>query len=180
MKNLLFILIFVSVPIFGQKYYTKTGITEFKASVDTFEPIKAINNSTSVILNVTTGDIASLLFVKAFNFRVGLMQEHFNENYMDSSKFPKATFTGNIQSFKINEITDSDQEYKINGVLTIRGIEKEVSLISKIRRSNEALLLKANFSVLTSDFDIKIPKVVRNKISKEIDLPFTVGGGTQI
>ena len=68
MKQLLFLLIFVSVPIFGQKYYTKTGVTEFKASVDTFEPIKAINNSTSVILNVTTGDIASLLFVKAFNF----------------------------------------------------------------------------------------------------------------
>lgn len=168
--KLLILLFFICISANSQKYATRAGKTSFIGSEQTFEQIKAVNDFSSAIIDSSSGDIAILLFINAFNFEIALMQEHFNENYMDSSKFPKATFTGNIQSFKINEITDSDQEYKINGVLTIRGIEKEVSLISKIRRSNEALLLKANFSVLTSDFDIKIPKVVRNKISKEIEI----------
>ena len=86
----------VSFSTFAQKYYTKTGNTKFKASVEAFEPVEATNNSTTAIINVTSGEIASLLFIKAFNFRVALMQEHFNENYMDSGTFPKATFKGLI------------------------------------------------------------------------------------
>ena len=169
MKNLLFILIFVSVPIFGQKYYTKTGITEFKASVDTFEPIKAINNSTSVILNVTTGDIASLLFVKAFNFRVGLMQEHFNENYMDSDKFPKATFRGAFEKFDFSKFSESTT-YPLKGTLTIRGVEKNIETTATLSKKGNHIMMQATFIVRPEDFQIKIPKIVRNKIAKTVNI----------
>ena len=169
MKQLLFLLIFVSAPIFGQKYYTKTGVTEFKASVDTFEPIKAINNSTSVILNVTTGDIASLLFVKAFNFRVGLMQEHFNENYMDSDKFPKATFRGTFDKFDFSKFSEATT-YNLKGILTIRGIEKKIETTTTLSKKEDALIMQATFSVRPEDFRIKIPKIVRYKIAKTVNI----------
>jgi len=169
MKNLLFLWIFVSIPIFGQKYYTKTGVTEFKASVDTFEPIKAVNNSTSVILDVSTGEIASLLFVKAFNFRVGLMQEHFNENYMDSDRFPKATFRGAFESFDFSEFSESTT-YNLKGTLTIRGVKKDIETIATFSKKENNIMMQASFVVRPEDFQIKIPKIVRNKIAKTVNI----------
>ena len=71
-KILLVAFLFLSVSIVAQKYYTKTGKTQFKASVEAFEPVEATNNSTTAIINTASGEIASLLFVKAFNFRVAL------------------------------------------------------------------------------------------------------------
>jgi polyisoprenoid-binding protein YceI len=98
------------------------------------------------------------------------MQEHFNENYMDSSKCPKANFVGNIQKFSLSELTEYEKNHKIIGVLTIRGIEKNITINSRLKKTDNGLSLKASFSVLTSDFDIQVPKVVRNKISKEIKI----------
>ncbi|AZJ34085.1 YceI family protein [Tenacibaculum singaporense] len=167
MKSLLIILLFLSQNIFCQKYYTRTGNTEFKASVDTFEPVEAKNKSTSVILNTETGEIASLLLIKAFRFRLALMQEHFNENYMNSDKYPKATFKGKIHDFNIDEIV-SEKEYKITGILNVRGIDKEIITTAKIIKTGNKIFLNSTFSVKPQDFKIKIPSIVRNKIAKSV------------
>ena len=115
----------------AQKYFTRTGTTEFKASVAAFEPVEAVNKSTSVLLKANTGDIAALLLVKAFRFDIALMQEHFNENYMDSDKYPKATFKGKIQDFDFDNIS-SEKEYVLKGTLTVRGIKKELETKANI------------------------------------------------
>ena len=112
-KVALVLFLLISFSTFAQKYYTKTGNTQFKASVEAFEPVEATNNSTTAIINVTSGEIASLLFVKAFNFRVALMQEHFNENYMDSSTFPKATFKGLISDFNLSDISSTEKNISL-------------------------------------------------------------------
>jgi len=170
MKKLLpLVFLFLSASIFAQKYYTKTGRTEFKASVEAFEPVGAINNSTSAIINIKTGDIASLLFVKAFNFRVALMQEHFNENYMESNKFPKATFRGKIEGFDLSKISAS-KEYTLKGTLTVRGVKKEIETIATFTKQGDKLLMKASFGVKPEDFDIKIPKIVSKKIAGTINI----------
>ncbi len=150
------------------KYFTKTGTTDFKASVEAFEPIEAKNNSTTVVLNSKTGDIAALLFVKSFHFKVALMEEHFNENYMDSDKFPKATFKGTLEGFDFNKIKSEEQEYKLSGTLNIRGKEKAINTISKFSMVDSKILLNSRFVVKPEDFDIDIPKIVRKKIAKEI------------
>ena len=100
--KLLILFLFLSASVFAQKYYTKTGTTEFRASVKAFEPVAARNNSTSAVLDSKTGNIAALLFINAFHFKVGLMQEHFNENYMDSNRHPKAVFRGKIEPVSIS------------------------------------------------------------------------------
>ena len=86
-----------SITISAQRYYTKTGITEFDGSKAAFEPIKAKNNSSISAIDVSNGNIAALIKIKDFEFRLGLMQEHFNENYLESYKYPKSTFEGNIE-----------------------------------------------------------------------------------
>jgi hypothetical protein len=154
----------------AQKYFTKTGITNFKASVDAFEPVAATSNSTTAIVNIADGSIAALLFMKSFHFEVALMEEHFNENYMDSDKFSKGTFRGYIDGFNFSDLSETEKEYTINGTLNIRGIDKEVEAIAKIKLVNGTISLISDFSVTPQDFEIKIPNIVRKKISEQINI----------
>ena len=149
----------------AQKYITKSGLTEFKASVEAFEPVEAKNKSTTAILDTSNGEIAALLFIKAFEFRVALMQEHFNENYMESDKFSKATFKGNLEKFDASNLNAT---YQIKGELSIRGQTKNISTLATLKKDGEIINLEAEFDVSPSDFDIKIPSIVEEKISKTI------------
>ena len=163
-----FLLFFIGVQTgYTQKYFTRTGITEFKASLDAFEPIEATNKITSVILN-SKGEIAAQLFISAFVFKIALMQEHFNENYMDADKFPKATFKGRIESFDIKSLK---KNFKLRGNLNIKGITKALSTEVKIHKVNQrTLLLSGEFMVSPNDFNIKIPSIVRNKIADKVKI----------
>jgi polyisoprenoid-binding protein YceI len=171
-KLIVVLLLFVTTTITAQsKYFTKSGQTAFKASVEAFEPVEAKNNSTTAILNTETGAIAALLFVKAFHFEIALMEEHFNENYMDSDKLPKATFKGNIENFNVDKLSSTAKEFTINGTLNIRGIDKEVEIKTMLSKNDKgAIILNGSFSVNPQDFDIKIPKIVRKKIAETINI----------
>jgi polyisoprenoid-binding protein YceI len=171
MKRILVLcLLFVVGTVSAQKYYTKTGETDFKASVDAFEPVEAKSNSTTSILKVDTGDLAALLFMKSFHFKVALMEEHFNENYMDSDKFPKATFKGKLKDFSMSDLSATAKEYKLSGTLTVRGKAKEIEATAMISKDGDKIVLKSFFTVKPQDFDIDIPSIVRDKIAKEINV----------
>ncbi|WP_292945362.1 YceI family protein [Olleya sp. UBA1516] len=170
MKYILILVLFVSNMATAQKHFTKTGLTTFKASVDTFEPIEAKNESTTVILNTETGAIAALLFVKAFHFEIALMQEHFNENYMDSDKFPKATFKGQLIDFNMKHLSSEDKEFQLKGTLTIRGKDKLIATVAKLKKQHNKIVITSNLTVKPEEFDIKIPGIVRDKIAKSINL----------
>lgn len=154
--------------IAAQKYITRSGVTSFKASVAAFEPIEAVNKSSSAVIN-DKGDIAALLLVKGFHFKVALMQEHFNENYMDSYKFPKATFKGKIIDFSLEKLKTT-QKFLLKGTLTIKGEKKEVQTKAIVVMNNRKLIIKTTFSIAPEDFKIKIPSIVRKKIAKEIQI----------
>ena len=167
-KSLLILICIVTSQIaLSQTYFTRTGFTEFKASVKAFEPVEAKNNSTTVILKTKTGDLAAQLFITAFKFKVALMQEHFNENYMDSDKFPKAVFRGKLKNFDFNSLSDK-QEYDLSGSLTVRGIKKEVNTKMTVKKTGDKIHLLSEITVKPQDFDIKIPSIVRKKIADKI------------
>ncbi|CAL2062825.1 YceI family protein [Tenacibaculum sp. 190524A05c] len=168
-KIIVLTLLVISQITSAQKYFTRTGATEFKASVAAFEPVEASNKSTTVILKSDTGDIAAQLFINAFQFRVALMQEHFNENYMDSDTYPKATFRGKIQNFSLANI-DSEKKYPLKGMLTIRGKQKEINTTVSIQLKGDTIILKSEFKLNPNDFGIKIPSIVRKKIAKQINI----------
>lgn len=164
-----FLGILMSQNIMAQKYFTRTGTTHFKASVATFEPVEATNKSTTAILKTETGDVAAQLFVSAFQFKVALMQEHFNENYMDSDTYPKAIFRGKLQDFSMKNLSE-EKEFLLKGTLTIKGKAKKINTKAKVYAQNDKIYLQTTFNVKPQDFDIEIPSIVRKKIAKEIKI----------
>ena len=168
-KTIIIVIVLISQTIAAQKYFTRTGITHFKASVEAFEPVEAINNSSTAIIKTSSGDFAVQLFISAFKFDVALMQEHFNENYMDSDQFPKATFKGKLDLFSLEGLS-KEKEFLLKGTLIIRGKKKEINTIAKIVSKDDKIKIKTTFSVQTQDFNIKIPSIVRKKIAKYINI----------
>ena len=158
------------------KMISKTGKITFEASVPAFEEVKAKNESVTCILNASTGEIASLALIKSFRFKVALMEEHFNENYMESDTYPKATFKGKIDNFDISKVTATAQNYTIKGKLEMHGKTKDITIIASIKKSVEGVDIDSNFNINTDDFGIDIPSIVSKKLSKKVavKLDFTL------
>ena len=152
------------------KMITKTGKITFEASVPAFEEVKAKNESATVVLNPSTGEIASLALIKGFRFKVALMEEHFNENYMESDSYPKATFKGKIDNFDVSKLTVTAKEYTIKGKMEMHGKSKEITIIASIKKTSDGIDIDSNFTVKSDDFGIEIPSVVSKKVSKKVAL----------
>lgn len=162
----------ISSHLYGQKYYTKTGDLKFEASAEAFEPVAAQHNETTAILETNTGQLAVLALVRGFHFRNALMEEHFNENYIESDKFPKASFSGIIEDFH-SSVLKENKSFTLRGELSLRGKSKEVVTKAILKQEGSDIHLMTTFIVSPQDFDIDIPKVVRNKIAEEITITAT-------
>lgn len=176
-KTVLLSFLFCATSLFAQeKMVTKTGKITFEATVPSFEEVKAKNDGVTFILNPKTGEVASLALVKGFRFKVALMEEHFNENYIESDTYPKATFKGKIENFDVKNVTTTAKEFTLKGKLELHGKSKDITSIARIRKTDAGIEIISNFSVNASDYDIKIPNVVKNKVSNKIDVrsEFTV------
>ncbi|WP_395077702.1 YceI family protein [Flavobacterium sp.] len=167
--SLLFIFVF-TISSFSQKIKTKSGLVNFDAVESTFEPVKALNKATTCILNTANGQIASQILMKGFEFKVALMEEHFNENYIESDKYPKATLKGKIENFDYSKITQTFQNIQIKGTLEMHGKIKDVIIDGKIKKNVDSTELTTNFILLPEDFDIRIPSIVRGKIAKKVNV----------
>lgn len=157
---------------FAQKLITKTGNIKFQASMPSYEEVAAESKSVSAVLDQTTGDFASLVLIKGFRFKVALMEEHFNENYMESEKFPKATFKGKIEDFDSSKITASPKNFTLKGDLTIHGKTRPVSVIVKISKAQNGVKTIGSFEIKPEDFAIEIPSLVRKKIADKIEIDY--------
>lgn len=172
MKNIILIAILSvsSIGLAQEKMISKSGVITFEASVPSFEEVKATNNGVTLVLNPATGEIASLALMKGFRFKVALMEEHFNENYIESDRYPKAIFRGKIEEFDINNLTATPKDFVINGKLDLHGKSVVIKLIAKMSKSASGISFLSNFSVNASDFNISIPSVVKNKVSNKINI----------
>ena len=168
-KVILFLML-ISGNLSAQRLISKTSHVWFYSHT-AMEDIEAHNRQAVSILDSQTGDIQFSLLIKSFEFKVALMQEHFNENYMESEKFPKAGFKGKITNLdQINFSKDGVYKAMVTGELTIHGVSKELTTEGTIDVINGKVSSKAKFNVTPSDFDIAIPAVVENKIAKNIEI----------
>lgn len=159
----------ISVMTFAQdKMITKTGQIDFEASVPSFEEVKAKNEAATCVFNTKTGQIATVAFVKAFRFKVALMEEHFNENYVDSERHPKATFKGNIMNFDMSKVSSEGGKFTMKGELSFNGKTKQITTTATIKRTMNSIILISEFDLFPSEFGIEIPSVVSKKIAKKI------------
>lgn len=176
-KIAIYCLLLVTAQNFAQsKLITKAGKITFEASVPAFEEVKAKNEAVTCVLNTDNGEIASLALMKGFRFKVALMEEHFNENYVESDKFPKATFKGKIENFDLSKLTSTAKDFTIKGKLEMHGKVKDIIVVAKIKKTEAGVEIDANFTVNTDDFDIEIPSVVSKKLNKKVavTLDFTL------
>ncbi|MEP6794615.1 MAG: YceI family protein [Saprospiraceae bacterium] len=175
MKNIFFIVMLLSTQLaFGQKYFSKTGKISFKSDAS-MEKIEAQNASASTALDINSGNLEWAVLIQGFKFEKALMQEHFNENYMESATYPKAKFKGKIDNISIvNFLKDGVYNITASGQLEIHGITKPVTSKGTITVKGGAISAKSNFSVLLADYGITIPKLVADNISKTVDITVDV------
>ena len=167
-KNILVLVwaLLISQASFAQLYFTQTGKTSFFSKTP-LEDISAVNSTVSSILNTATNDIAVRMNINQFRFPNRLMEEHFNENYLESEKFPAATFKGKIAE-KIDFTKEGTYDVTAKGVMMIHGVSKEKVLTGKLTVGKDNISIDTNFEIALVDYKIDVPKLVWEKIAEKI------------
>ncbi|HWB24647.1 MAG TPA: YceI family protein [Chitinophagaceae bacterium] len=162
--------VFIAGITHAQKLFsTKTGQISFYAGTP-LEDVRAINNETDSKMLQKNGQIIFSVLVKGFVFANALMQDHFNENYMESTKFPKADFKGFITNINAVDF-DKDGIYNISagGDLTIHGITQKVNLNGTLEVKGDNIILLSKFKIALKDFDVT-GNYIGTKIAPEVEI----------
>ncbi|MFT3844670.1 MAG: YceI family protein [Lacibacter sp.] len=166
---LLFIISFAALQNQAQdKYFTKTGKISFDATTTKSpENIDGVNKSAICVLDTKTGNIQFSVLMKGFEFERALMQEHFNENYVESNKFPKSEFKGSVtNNASVNYTKDGTYPVKVKGNLLIHGVTNVIETDGKIIVKAGKINAVAEFNVSLSDYNISVPSLVADKLAK--------------
>ena len=172
MKQLIVIMaiLFTAQLSFGQKYFSKTGKISFYSDAP-MEKIEAHNSTASSVLDLTSGNLEWAVLIQGFKFEKALMQDHFNENYMESATYPKAKFKGKIDNLSdVNFKKDGTYNVNVSGQLEMHGVTKPVSATGAITVKGGNISVNSKFPIQISDYDIQIPSVVAEKIAKQVDI----------
>lgn len=173
-SSIIIIMIAMGSTAFAQKYITKNGEISFFSSTP-MEDIEAHNNQVNAALDTKTGDFVFKVLIKSFRFEKALMQEHFNENYMESYKYPNATFQGKVANLKeINFSKPGTYDAEIEGKLTIHGVTHDVQEFGTFDVKKGEIDGKSKFKVRVVNYDIDIPKTVINNIAEVIEVTVDV------
>ena len=154
----------------AQKIFTKNGRIAFYSKTP-LEDISADNNQVMSVLNTQTGELQFSVLVKNFHFKKALMEEHFNDSYLETDKYPKAAFKGSIMEMsKVSFATDGSYPVTISGDLTIHGVTKKITAQGTVTVKGGKPVGSARFFLAPGDYNITIPKVVRNNIAEQIEI----------
>lgn len=153
------------------KFVTRSGhVSFFSASI--MEDIEARNDKVAAAFDLSTGQLAFSVPIHEFQFKRTLMQEHFNENYMESDKFPKATFTGQVVNAAqvLKQLPATTQSVEVEGTLTLHGVTHRVVVNGTLQLRDGQLVAFAYFNIAPADFAIDIPRLVRENIAKSVSV----------
>lgn len=168
--SLMALLVHISVSAQTGKYFTKTGRVTFSSKAP-LETIQATNKSAVCVLDSKTGGLSFSVLMKGFEFEKALMQEHFNENYAESDKYPKSDFKGSItNNSAINYAADGVYPATVKGKLTLHGKANEIEATGKLTVKSGKITLSSEFQIKLSDYNITIPKVVKDNISQSVKI----------
>jgi hypothetical protein len=167
---LLMVLSIVGSNLQAQKYITKNAQIRFYSDAPT-EKIEGINKQVNCALDATSGDFIFKVLMQSFQFEKALMQEHFNENYVESPKFPNATFMGKVEGIStIDFAKNGKYEVVVNGNLTLHGVSKAISEKGTIEVIDGKVKASSKFIIAIADYNIKVPSAVMGKIAEKVDV----------
>jgi polyisoprenoid-binding protein YceI len=168
--SLVILLVLVGQMMFAQgKYITRSGHISFYSDAK-LEKIEAHNYKVTAAI-AAAGDMEFSVNMVGFEFEKSLMQDHFNENYVESTKFPKATFKGKITDIaKVSFTTDGTYNVNVAGKLTIHGVTKDVKTTGTITVKGGKINANSTFNIALSDYGVKVPGDKANSISNSIKI----------
>ena len=156
-----------SLPAVSQRYQLASSQVSFYSSAP-LEDIEAETAEAKSIFNAATGEVAFVIPIKSFEFDKALMQEHFNENYLESDKYPNASFEGELEGFDENQ--SGSQTVTAQGQMTIHGVTQSLEVEGTIQPQAGGWEMEAIFPIKMADYKIKIPKVVFYNIAEVVDV----------
>ncbi|HEV2355636.1 MAG TPA: YceI family protein [Puia sp.] len=159
-------------PAYSQLYLTRTGFIGFYSKTP-LEEIRGENSQVYAIVDAGKKDLAFAVLLKGFVFPKELMQEHFNENYVESDKYPKATFSG-VYTGNVDLGKDGVYRVMVKGNLTLHNVTHPVETSATLEVKAGHLIGVADFRLRPEDFNIGIPSIVRDKIDKEIKIKVNI------
>lgn len=168
-KTIILTLFFlVANTLFAQKMITRNGEIKFDATYPgALDAVIGTSNSTSSIFDKSNNEFVVQVLIKSFKFKIPLMEEHFNENYMESDKFPKANFKGEIIAFD-----GKSGVYQIEGDLAIHGVTNKIKSKVTISISNDKLVILGSFEVKINDYNLEVPALAKKTLSDEAKVSF--------
>lgn len=165
----LFLLLAVFGSLQAQKHMTRNGHIWFFSHTPV-EDIEAHNYQSTSIIDAETGDMAFVVLMKGFQFEKALMQEHFNEKYVESDIYPKATFKGKITNLSdVNFEQDGSYPVTVAGILNIHGVDQEVEATGTIAIEEGNINAQSTFPITLEAHEVQIPGMVRNKIAEVVN-----------
>lgn len=167
--SIFFLILGTNVVLFSQQTYVGGNSEVTFYSYAPLEDIEATNKKVSAALNTKTGEIVVKMYMTDFHFDKSLMEEHFNENYIESDKYPTAIYQGTVATD--SDITsDGTYEGRTSGSITIHGVTKPVEADVVIVKTGSLLKATTKFQVKTADHKIKVPRIVIKNIAEVIDI----------
>ena len=173
MKTKLVLLVafcFLSLSLFAQKQITKSGTIEIFSETPLFT-IEGVNQKVASIINTSNGEFVASTLVRSFKFEEALVEEHFNENYIESHKFPKAVYKGKIVDFdKIDLSKDGTYDVVVVGKLTIHGTTNDIKEKGKITVKGGVISATSTFDVSLAGYKVKVEETYKDAIKDAITL----------
>ena len=157
-----------ALQLSAQKYLTREGFIKFYGSTP-LENIEAKSNQASSVIDASDGAIVFQVLLNSFAFEKALMQEHFNENYVESEKYPKAVFKGKLDG-DVDFSKSGKYEVNVAGTMSLHGVDNQINVPAVVIVEKDVVKLSSEFKMVPEDYNIEIPSAVRDKIAKEIEV----------
>jgi len=161
------LLITCGLPLRAQKFVSEKSTITFYSHA-TIEDIKATNQRSTGLFDAGTGDVAFVVPIHEFQFKKSLMQEHFNEKYMETEKYPRGTFQGKIEGFDVSN--NGEQKATAKGKLTIHGVTQTVEIPGTMTKQGDGFAMHAVFVVKLADYKIQIPQLLWQNIAEQVEV----------
>jgi len=163
-------IIFLALNVNAQKFMTKTGYIGFFSHTP-MEDIKADNNQVASVFDISTGELVFQVLIKSFKFPKALMEEHFNENYLESDKYPRSTFRGKVlNSASVDFKKNGKYDVTVEGELNMHNVTKKVTTTGIVEVTDGNITASSKFTIVPEDYNITIPAIVRENVAKTIEV----------
>jgi len=151
-------------------YFTRTGHIYFISHTEIID-IDAHNRQVGSFLNIKTGELVFTLLMKSFEFTLPLAEEHFNENYVESEKYPRSTFKGRILNLSPDDyLVAGKHPVEVEGELTIHGVTRKVRETGELTVGNGEIRANSRFTIALDDYRIKVPSIVADRVARVIPI----------